>query len=393
MIEAENLVKYYGDRAAVNNLSFEVGKGEIVGLLGPNGAGKTTTMRMLTGYLPVDGGRAVVAGFDVSDKPIEVRKRLGYLPELVPLYTEMPVAAYLDFMAKIRGVPSKGRKQRVQEVMELCRIADVRNKLIGKLSRGYKQRVGLAQAIIHNPQVIILDEPTVGLDPRQIIEIRKVIRDLAGNHSIVLSTHILPEVSALCDRVVIVNRGRVLVEDTLANLERRDAGAERLHLELRGPQDATYDFLQNWPGVVGLDKTEVTTETTMEQVSDTREVYRYELNVAPGLDIREQLASGIIGQGWGLLELRAVAPTLEEIFVKLINDDLKRLEEEEVETVDGIAILPGDEEMDELPSEQEVLALPSATGTKASRKAAPAFLNDKGAGDEQVETVEEVDEE
>lgn len=354
MIEAEKLTKYYGDRAAVRDLSFEVKKGEIVGLLGPNGAGKTTTMRMLTGYLPIDGGRAVVAGYDVVEKPVEVRRRLGYLPETVPLYTEMPVRAYLDFTAKIRGVPSKGRNRRIEEVMELCRIADVSNKVIGKLSRGYKQRVGLAQAIIHNPQVIILDEPTVGLDPRQIIEIRKVIRDLAGNHSMILSTHILPEVSALCDRVVIVNRGRVLVEDTLANLERQGANSERLRLEVRGPQQEIREFLEQYPEVIQV---EIPTSAALASVDaqgnlapavdpdaeaveealgvDSDGNARFNLKVAPNADIRESLAGAIIGQGWGLREIGLVVPSLEEIFIQLITEDLARLEEEEAEGDDG----------------------------------------------------------
>jgi ABC-2 type transport system ATP-binding protein len=381
MIEAEKLTKYFGDRAAVRDLSFEVKKGEIVGLLGPNGAGKTTTMRMLTGYLPIDGGRAVVAGYDVVEKPMEVRRRLGYLPETVPLYTEMPVRAYLDFTAKIRGVPSKGRKRRIEEVMELCRITDVSEKVISKLSRGYKQRVGLAQAIIHNPQVIILDEPTVGLDPRQIIEIRKVIRDLAGNHSMILSTHILPEVNALCDRVVIINRGRVLVEDTLANLERQGASAERLRLEVRGPQQAIQEFLAQWPNVLQVERptTQVTAsidsqgnlapavtgeEADTSLSNDPDKTAHFNLKVTPDADIRESLANAIIQQGWGLREIGLVVPTLEEIFVNLITEDLARLEEEnetaeDLEELESEASQPvsrirpaqDDDELDELDTE------------------------------------------
>ncbi len=359
MIEAEKLTKYYGDRAAVRDLSFEVKKGEIVGLLGPNGAGKTTTMRMLTGYLPIDGGRAVVAGYDVVEKPMEVRRRLGYLPETVPLYTEMPVRAYLDFTAKIRGVPSKGRKRRIEEVMELCRISDVSEKVISKLSRGYKQRVGLAQAIIHNPQVIILDEPTVGLDPRQIIEIRKVIRDLAGNHSMILSTHILPEVSALCDRVVIINQGRVLVEDTLANLERQGASSEHLRLEVRGPQLEIQDFLAQWPNVLQVElptsqaTASIDTQGNLAPAVNSEEgVYAvaadfdgsalFNLKVTPNADIREALANAIIQQGWGLREIGLVVPTLEEIFVNLITEDLAR-QEEESDDVGGLEELDSEE--------------------------------------------------
>jgi ABC-2 type transport system ATP-binding protein len=291
---------------------------------------------------------------------MEVRKRLGYLPETVPLYTEMPVRAYLDFTAKIRGVPSKGRSRRIEEVIELCRLADVSERVIGKLSRGYKQRVGLAQAIIHNPQVIILDEPTVGLDPRQIIEIRKVIRDLAGNHSMILSTHILPEVSALCDRVVIVNRGRVLVEDTLANLERQGSSAERLRLEIRGPRQEIHDFLSKWPEVVEV---EIPTNSAtasidsqgnlapaVEQEDEVAEVNsdgvsnaRFNLKVAPSTDIREALASAIVQQGWGLREIGLVVPSLEEIFIRLITEDLARLEEEENEASEDFVELEDDE--------------------------------------------------
>ena len=373
MIEAEKLTKYYGDRTAVRDLTFQVGKGEIVGLLGPNGAGKTTTMRMLTGYLPLDGGRAIVAGYNVSDKPMEVRRRLGYLPETVPLYTDMPVNAYLDFTAKIRGVPGNGRKRRVQEVMELCRIADVSHKVIGKLSRGYKQRVGLAQAIIHNPQVIILDEPTVGLDPRQIIEIRKVIRDLAGNHSIVLSTHILPEVSALCDRVVIVNRGRVLVEDTLANLERRDTQAERLRLIVRGPAETIRQTLTEWPGVLEVNDARESgdIQTTIEEAANQTDVQGFELQIAPNTDLREVLAGMIISRGWGLLEIRTVAPTLEDIFVKLVNEDLDRLAEEEGEYVEDGGI-ETDEELDE-----GAATVPTVLNAQAADEVDPA--TDEGA--------------
>ncbi len=319
MIDVEHLTKYYGQRAAVRDVSFNVGKGEIVGLLGPNGAGKTTTMRILTGYLPATSGKAVVAGFNVADNPLEVRRRLGYLPETVPLYTDMSVRAYLDFTAKIRGVPGKGRSRRVDEVIDLCRLAEVRNKVIAKISRGYRQRVGLAQAIVHNPQVIILDEPTVGLDPRQIIEIRQVIRDLAGGHSLILSTHILPEVSTLCDRVVIINRGRVLVEDTLANLEQQDAQNERLRLEVRGPATEVQSFLQNLPNVAKVEP--ITPDAESENEEALSELNRFMVEAMTGKDLREQIANAIIGQNWGLLEMRTAVPSLEEIFVRLVSTD------------------------------------------------------------------------
>src|SRR4051812_38804083 len=221
MIEVQHLTKRYGRVTAVDDLTFKVERGEILGFLGPNGAGKTTTMRILTGYMPATEGHATVAGFDVFDQPIEAKKRTGYLPETPPLYPEMTVREYLTFCARIKGVPSVGRTARIDTVMERTRIADMATRHCGKLSKGYRQRVGLAQALLHNPDVLILDEPTAGLDPKQIIETRKLIRELAGDHTIVLSTHILPEVSQTCQRVVIINKGKVVAVDTPANLTKR----------------------------------------------------------------------------------------------------------------------------------------------------------------------------
>lgn len=331
MIDAEHLTKYYGRRVAVRDVSFHIERGEIVGLLGPNGAGKTTTMRMLTGYLPASSGKAVVAGFDVSEKPMEVRKRLGYLPETVPLYTDMSVRSYLDFTAKLRGVPPKARGPRIEEVMEMCRVAEVGSRSIGKLSRGYRQRVGLAQAIVHNPDVIILDEPTVGLDPRQIIETRQVIRDLAGSHSMILSTHILPEVSTLCDRVIIINRGRVLVDDSLANLQKQSTDNSLLQVLVRGPQAKVLETLRNLPGMAAvglLDEEGQPIEAEEDQVAS--EVSRFSLESTSGNDLRELVASSILSRGWGLLELRNNAPSLEDIFVRLISSDVVE-EDEDIE--------------------------------------------------------------
>jgi ABC-2 type transport system ATP-binding protein len=338
MIDAEHLTKFYGGRAAVRDVSFHVEQGEIVGLLGPNGAGKTTTMRMLTGYLPMSSGKAVVAGYDVSAKPMQVRKRLGYLPETVPLYTDMPVASYLLFIAKIRGVPPKARKRRVEEVMAMCRVTEVANRVIGKLSRGYRQRVGLAQAIIHNPDVIILDEPTVGLDPRQIIETRNVIRELAGSHSMILSTHILPEVSTLCDRVIIINRGRVLIDDKLSNLERQETDNSRLRLLVRGPQTEVIAALQALPHVLKVEPVETAEQANNSEASTATEnlvvstvpgLTHFSLESEEGSDLRELVAQTIIRQEWGLLELKNNAPTLEDIFVKLISSDV--VEDDDVE--------------------------------------------------------------
>src|SRR6266550_3597705 len=249
MIKVEGLTKRYARTVAVDNISFEVEKGGIVGFLGPNGAGKTTTMRCLTCFMPPTSGSASVAGFDVLEQPLEVKKRIGYLPETPPLYPDMEVGEYLTFVGKLKGLVTSDVPKRVDEVCDRCAITDVKSKLIGKLSKGYRQRVGLAQAILHNPDVLILDEPTSGLDPKQIIETRELIRSLAGDHTIILSTHILPEVSQTCDRVVIINKGRVVAEDTPHNLTARLRGSETLYIQVdTNGADAT-GALQRVPGV------------------------------------------------------------------------------------------------------------------------------------------------
>ena len=237
MIKVEGLTKRYARTVAVNDISFEVEKGQIVGFLGPNGAGKTTTMRVLTCFLPPSEGKVTVAGFDVLENPMEVKKRIGYLPETPPLYPEMEVVEYLTFVGKLKGIPSKDLARRVGEVMEKCAVADVRTKLISKLSKGYRQRVGLAQAIIHNPDVLVLDEPTSGLDPKQIIETRGLIQSLAGDHTIVLSTHILSEVEQMCERVIIISQGKLVAIDSVANLTNRLRGAEAVVVELEAAGD------------------------------------------------------------------------------------------------------------------------------------------------------------
>ncbi|HEV2182431.1 MAG TPA: ABC transporter ATP-binding protein, partial [Candidatus Acidoferrales bacterium] len=236
MIEVQDLTKSFGDKTAVDHISFSVNKGEILGFLGPNGAGKTTTMRVLTGYLPATTGTAKIAGFDVFDDSMEVRRRIGYLPENPPLYFDMTVSAYLDFVARIKNVPAEKRAGRVNAALEMAKITDKRNELIKRLSRGYKQRVGLAQANVHDPDVFILDEPTVGLDPKQIIEVRNLIKGLAGSHTIILSTHILPEVSMTCDRVVIINRGKIVAVDTPENLTLQLKGGARIRVEVQAPE-------------------------------------------------------------------------------------------------------------------------------------------------------------
>ncbi len=314
MIEVQHLSKRYGQVTAVDDISFKVERGEILGFLGPNGAGKTTTMRMITGYMPPTEGRAIVAGFDVFEQPIEAKRRTGYLPETPPLYTEMTVREYLQFVARIKmpkGVPSKDRNARVDEVMTRTRIADMAGRHCGKLSKGYRQRVGLAQAIIHNPEVLILDEPTAGLDPKQIIETRDLIRSLAGDHTIILSTHILPEVSQTCQRVVIINKGRVVAVDTPENLTAQLRGSSGLYVQIDGVDggDAAA-LLARVPGVMKV--------TAVDRAGTAA---GYEIDVTGERDVRRDLSREIVGSGWGLLELRPMRISLEDIFLQLTTDE------------------------------------------------------------------------
>ena len=309
MIEVQHLTKQYGPVTAVSDVSFKVEKGEILGFLGPNGAGKTTTMRILTGYMPATDGKALVAGYDVAEQPIEAKRRTGYLPETPPLYPDMTVRDYLTFCAKIKGVPKSDRTTRVATTMERTRIVDVATRHCAKLSKGYRQRVGLAQALLHNPDVLILDEPTAGLDPKQIIETRNLIKGLAGDHTIVLSTHILPEVSQTCSRVVIINRGRVVAVDTPENLTSRLGGTSAMYIEIdSGGVDAS-SALSGVAGVTGV------------SVSTTRgAIVGYEVASA-GRDVRRELAAAIVGRSWGLLELRPMRMSLEEIFLQVTTEE------------------------------------------------------------------------
>jgi ABC-2 type transport system ATP-binding protein len=310
VIEVQHLTKRYGPVTAVDDISFTVQRGEILGFLGPNGAGKTTTMRVLTGYMPPTDGKAIVAGYDVFDQPIEAKRRTGYLPETPPLYPEMTVREYLSFVARIKGVPRAERKARIDEMMQKTRISDVANRGCGKLSKGYRQRVGLAQALMHNPEVLILDEPTAGLDPKQIIETRQLIRALAGDHTIILSTHILPEVSQTCQRVVIINRGKVVAVDTPDNLTARLRGSETMYLQVdAGGADAA-SVLQRIPGV-----SRVAVAETKQQVVG------YEVDSEAGRDVRRELAAAVVGRGWGLLEMRPMRMSLEEIFLHVTTEE------------------------------------------------------------------------
>jgi ABC-2 type transport system ATP-binding protein len=310
VIEVQHLTKRYGSVTAVSDVSFRVEKGEILGFLGPNGAGKTTTMRVLTGYIPATEGRAIVADYDVFEKPLEAKRRTGYLPETPPLYGEMTVQEYLLFVSKIKGVPVKERRSRVEQVMRRTYVADMAGRACGKLSKGYRQRVGLAQAIIHNPDVLILDEPTAGLDPKQINETRKLIKELAGDHTIVLSTHILPEVAQTCQRVVIINKGKVVAIDTPDNLTGRLRGSETMFLQVEGDEAAARTLITSVPGV-----THVT-------VADHRaRLASFEVESEKGRDVRRDLARAVVGGGLGLLELRPMRMSLEEIFLSLTTEE------------------------------------------------------------------------
>jgi ABC-2 type transport system ATP-binding protein len=305
MIQARNLTKYYGTKAAVRDVSFYVNKGEILGFLGPNGAGKTTTMRILTAYMPPSEGVVKVGGFDVFTDSMEVRRQVGYLPESVPLYTDMTVWSYLDFVASLRKVDNRAR--RVKDVLGKVDLEDQASTLIARLSKGMRQRVGVAQAIVHDPQVLILDEPTIGLDPKQIIEVRELIRALGGEHTVILSTHILSEVEQICNRVLIINKGQIVAEDTPARLTARLEGGERVRLQtVQAPADAV-EILQALPET---DKVTLIASNT------------FEIECCEGTDCRPALAQVVVEKGWGLLELRAVDISLEDIFLELTADQI-----------------------------------------------------------------------
>jgi ABC-2 type transport system ATP-binding protein len=304
MIDVEGLTKRYGERTAIRGLTFQAKQGEIVGFLGPNGAGKTTTMRILTGYMPPSEGKGKVAGYDLMDQSLEVRRRVGYLPENVPLYPEMTVVQYLYFMAELRQVPN--RNDRVDEVMEQVHIADRAESFIGRLSKGLRQRVGLGQALLHKPEVLILDEPMEGLDPQQQIEVKRLIRETGKEHTVMLSTHILAHAQELCDRVIIINGGQIVAEDTPDRLSSQLAGGGRVHLMVDGDGDGLLAELKRLPGLA-----EVRTVTDGH----------FEIETTPGPDVRPQIASTVVAGGWKLLELRRDRLSLEEIFIQLTREE------------------------------------------------------------------------
>ncbi len=312
MIEVRELSKHYGEVTAIEGVTFRAETGQILGFLGPNGAGKTTTMRIVTCYLPPSSGTAAIDGFDVLEESMEVRRRIGYLPELPPLYSDMTVDAYLGFVARIKGVPSAVLSSRIDETMEKTGVAHVRRSLIGHLSKGYRQRVGLAQALVHNPSVLILDEPTVGLDPKQIIEIREMIKSLRGEHTIVLSTHILPEVSMTCDKVVIIDKGRIVGEGSPESLTEQLKEGELLRARVAGPREDVLGLVRGIPGVLEVKEERGDESAAGEGV--------YVVTAAPGQDLRDPLAKAVVDGGYGLRELRSLEMTLEDIFLRLTSE-------------------------------------------------------------------------
>ncbi|MGG6296945.1 ABC transporter ATP-binding protein [Leptolyngbya sp. AN02str] len=314
MIEVEHLSKTYGTTPAIKDVTFSVEPGEILGFLGPNGAGKTTTMRILTGYLPATEGTARIAGFDVHEQSMEVRKRIGYLPETPPLYTDMTVEGFLHFVARLKGVAPGDRATQVNSAMERCNLQEKRNVLIRKLSKGFRQRVGIAQAIVHDPPVIILDEPTVGLDPRQIIDVRNLIKSLAGDHTIILSTHILPEVSMTCNRVAIINRGAVVATNTPDQLMEQLIGGAGYELEVRGDVTQLEPLLQHISGVKSVEPLVATAEraeshTRLRVMSDT------------GAEPGQAIAECVVNAGLGLYEMRRIKISLEDVFLELTTEE------------------------------------------------------------------------
>lgn len=304
MVEVDNLTKRYGDTLAINGVTFQAREGEILGFLGKNGAGKTTTMRIMTGFMAPTSGTVRINGHDIIEESIDARRQIGYLPETAPLYEDMSVAGYLTFCARLREVPSRDVPSRVEQVMKAVHIEERRNWQIGKLSKGLRRRVGLAQALVHNPKVLIMDEPTEGLDPEQIIEIRNLILGLRGDHTVILSTHILPEAQALADRIVIIDEGKIVAVDSTENLTATVQRAQRIRVEASGPARAVREKLQ---GVTGV--------RSVEAVDPERS--RFVVESDRDVDLREKLAQAVISGGWGLLELERIEPTLEDVFLQI----------------------------------------------------------------------------
>ena len=309
MIQATGLTHFYGPNPAIEDVNFGVKRGEILGFLGPNGAGKTTTMRILTGFMPPTRGKVTLDGYDVVEQSLDVRRRVGYLPETVPLYTDMTVTSYLKYMGTLRGMASRDIKRRTEDVIEVCRLEDYRSSLIAKLSKGFRQRVGIAQAILHEPEVLVMDEPTIGIDPIQVVETRSLIKDLGKQQTVVLSSHILPEVSMICERVLIIHEGRIVAEDTPGNLAERLQGTDQLEIEIGGPPEEVLAELREIEGVASV----------RHRSLANREVYTVRL--LQGADVRDEISRAVVARGWSLLSMQSVGMTLEDIFLRLTTDE------------------------------------------------------------------------
>jgi len=310
-IEVENLSKFYGPARGIEEVSFSVKKGEIMGFLGPNGSGKTTTMRILTCFFPPTSGTARICGSDILNDSFSVRQKIGYLPENVPLYMDMPVFSYLNFFAEIKGVPSRMKKKKVDEVIQRCELQSVSHRLIRKLSKGFKQRVGIAQALLNDPEVLILDEPTVGLDPKQIIDIRSLIKGLGGSQTVILSTHILPEVSMTCDRVIIMHQGKLVAVDTPTNLTKKLQQAPKIMLKVEGPVSEIIKTISRLSGITTIDRKEPGSEKNGF----------YEIEIEENADVINEIAKSVYENNWKLKEIRPVDMTLEEIFIKVVTEE------------------------------------------------------------------------
>ena len=312
MIEVEGLTKYFGNFPAITDVTFQVEKGEVLGFLGPNGAGKSTTMKIVTGFMPPTSGTVKVAGHDIISDSLEARRQIGYLPETVPLYTDMSVKDYLAFMGSLRGMSKAYIRRRVDDVIDICRVDDYRNTLIGRLSKGYRQRVGLAQAILHEPNILVLGEPTIGIDPIQVVETRELIKGLGGEHTLILSTHILPEVSMICGRVIIIHEGRIVASDKPENLASALQAGERIEIDVRGPSRSVTQALEAVEGVLSVTRTPVT---------DGQAYSVYTVETQQGAEARAKLAVAVVEGGWNLLRLEAIGMTLEDIFLKLTTSE------------------------------------------------------------------------
>ena len=312
MIELKNVTKYYGNFPAVTDISFKINRGEIVGLLGPNGAGKSTTMKMITGFMPPTSGELTIDGYDIVHESIEARKKIGYLPETVPLYTDMTVYSYIEYMGKLRGLNNKNIKSKADHVIEICKLGDYKNSLISKLSKGFRQRVGIAQAIIHEPEVLILDEPTIGIDPNQVVETRQLIRNLSGEHTLVLSSHILPEVSSICERVLIINEGEIAASDTIENLSSLVAGKSKMEVDIIGSPESIKTKLEKIEGVRSID-------LWVKKSSNEYTTFSIESDIS--IDIRAEVSKTIVENKWGLLRLESMGMSLEDIFLKITTSE------------------------------------------------------------------------